>query len=53
MAKSKDYLVHLKSFCIRARSEAEAQRKAEERLMKGFTLPELQIESVEEDECQF
>lgn len=49
----KDYLVHLKSFRIRAKSEKEAQKKAEARLSKGFTLPETIIEDVEEDEEQF
>lgn len=48
-----DYLVHLKSFRIKARNEKEAQRKAEARLKIGFKIPDLMIEEVEEDEEQF
>lgn len=51
--KEKDYIVHLKSFRIKATSEEEAQKEAEKKLKKGFKLPDLMIEEVEEDEEQF
>lgn len=48
-----DYIVHLKSFRIKARNEEEAQKKAEQKLIKGFKIPDLMIDEVEEDEEQF
>ena len=45
------YLVHLMSFRIKAKDEAEARRKAILKLKKGLTAE--QIEEIEEDEEQF
>lgn len=45
-----EYIIHLKSFRIEAKNEFEALKKAENRLIKGFKLPELIIEDIEADE---
>jgi hypothetical protein len=45
-----EYIIHLKSFRVVAKNENDALIVAEKRLTKGFTLPELIIEDIEEAE---
>lgn len=47
-----EYIVHLKSLVIKAKDELSAKRKAEEKLLKGFKLPEIMIDEVKENEFQ-